>query len=415
MGMSAPASEPRGDLIPPGWPGCAVIDLDAIADNVRALREAAGPAPMMAVVKADGYGHGLLPAARAAVRGGADWLGVAQLGEALQLRAAGITVPVLAWLAVPGDAFPEAVSAGIDLGVSARWALDEIAVAARETGRTARIHLKLDTGLSRNGVAADGWADLVDAALKLQAEEAVDLVGAMSHLAIADDPGHPTVRAQTAAFTGAVRAAERAGARFTVRHLANSAATLTAPDTHFDLVRPGLAVYGLSPVPQVGPPERFGLRPAMSLLGRVALVKRVPAGTGVSYGHTYITPRDTTVALIPLGYGDGVPRHGSGAGPVAVRGRTYRIAGRVCMDQVVLDLDGTDNPTGVAEGDPAVLFGDGAGGGPTAQDWAEAADTINYEIVTRLGARLPRRYLGAGAGPGTAEDPVRGRGAGGRP
>jgi alanine racemase len=351
----------------------------------------------MAVVKADAYGHGLVPAARAALAGGAAWLGTAQLGEALALREAGVEAPLLSWLSVPGDRFAEAIGAGVQLGVSARWALEEIAAAARGTGRTARLHLKVDTGLSRNGAAAADWPDLLDAALKLQAEGLVELVGAFSHYAWADAPQHPTVRAQTAAFEQALAVAEGKGARFEVRHLANSAATLTNPAAHYDLVRPGLAVYGLSPVPELGGPERFGLRPAMSLLGRVALVKRVPGGAGVSYGHAYTTPDETTLALVPLGYADGVPRHAGNAGPIGLRGRRYTVAGRVCMDQVVVDLGDPENRAGVAEGDVAVLFGDGRDGGPTAQDWAEAAGTISYEIVTRIGLRLPRRYRGAGS------------------
>ncbi|HET9656587.1 MAG TPA: alanine racemase [Kineosporiaceae bacterium] len=393
---------PAQAALPPGLPACAVIDLDAVRDNVAALRALAGDAGLMAVVKADAYGHGLLPVARAALDGGAAWLGVAQLAEALQLRAAGITVPLLSWLTVPGDRFAEAVEAGVDLGASAPWALAEIAAGARRAGRPGRVHLKLDTGLSRNGVALGQWPGLVGEALKLQAEGLVELVGAMSHYAWADAPEHPTVRAQTAAFAEAVALAERLGARFEVRHLANSAATLTNPDARYDLVRPGLAVYGLSPVPDLGDPQRFGLRPAMSLYGRVALVKRVPAGSGVSYGHTYTTPADTTVALIPLGYADGVPRHAGNAGPVALRGRRYTVAGRVCMDQVVLDLGDPGNGTGVTAGDVATLFGDPAAGVPSAEDWAQAAGTISYEIVTRLGVRVPRVYVGsAGTTPGT--------------
>lgn len=378
-----------------------MIDLDAVRHNVRVLRERSGPAQLMAVVKADAYGHGLLPVARAAQQGGADWLGVAQLAEGLALRAAGITGPLLSWLTVPGDAFGPALEAGIDLGVSSTWALEEIAAAARVTGRTARVHLKLDTGLSRNGVSLRDWLDLVDATLKLAAEGVVEPVGAMSHYAFADAPQHPTVQAQTAAFTAAVELAETRGARFEVRHLANSAATLTNPGAHFDLVRPGLAIYGLSPIPDLASAAELGLRPAMSLLARVALVKRVEAGAGVSYGHTYTTPADTTLALVPLGYADGVPRHAGNVGPVGIRGRRYRIAGRVCMDQVVVDLGDPGNQAGVSPGDVVELFGDGRSGGPTAQDWAEVVDTISYEIVTRLGLRLPRYYLGAeGAGGG---------------
>ncbi len=379
------------ELLPPGLPACAVVDLDAIAANVGVLAERAGAAGVMAVVKADAYGHGLVPVARAALAGGACWLGVAQLAEGLALRAAGISVPLLAWLTVPGDAFAAAVTAGIDLGVSSRWCLDEVVAAARAAGTTARVHVKVDTGLSRNGVTVVDLPDLLDAVLRAEAEGAVRLVGLMSHYAWADAPEHPTVRAQTAAFADAVALAERRGARLEVRHLANSAATLTNSAAAFDLVRPGLAVYGLSPVPDLASSADLGLRPAMSLLGRVALVKQVPAGSGVSYGHEYTTSADTTVALVPLGYADGVPRHAGGRGPVVLRGRRHTVAGRVCMDQVVLDLHDPANADGVRAGDVAVLFG----AEPTAQDWADAAGTISYEIVTRLGVRVPTVHVGS--------------------
>jgi len=380
--------------LPAGMASCAVVDLAAISANVAVLREHAGGAGVMAVVKADGYGHGLEPAARAALAGGAAWLGVAQLGEALALRAAGVQAPVLAWLTVPGDAYEQAVVAGIDLGVSARWALDEIAAAARATGVVARVHLKVDTGLARNGAAATDWPDLVDAVRDLAVEGVVHPVGVFSHYAWADAPDHPTVHAQTAAFDAAVALAHARGVDFELRHLANSAATVTHPRARYDLVRPGIAVYGLSPVPQIATSAQLGLRPAMTLLGRLALVKRVPAGTGVSYGHAYTTPADTTVALLPLGYADGLPRHAGNAGPVQLRGQRFAVAGRVCMDQVVLDLGDPANRLGAVAGDTAVVFGDGSDGAPTAEDWAVAAGTIGYEIVTRIGARVPRRYLG---------------------
>ncbi|MFI7588163.1 alanine racemase [Spongisporangium articulatum] len=386
--------------LPPGAPAAAVVDLAAIRHNVASLGARAG-APVMAVVKADAYGHGLLPCARAAVEGGATWLGVAQLAEALELRRAGITAPVLAWLTVPGDAFAEAVERGVDLAVSAPWALAEIAAAARATGRTARIQLKVDTGLNRNGVTVPDFPDLLEAALKLEAEEVVRVAGLFSHYAWADAPRHPTVARQTDLFTEAVALAEARGARLEVRHLANSAATLTNPAASFDLVRPGLAVYGLSPAPDLGSPADFDLRPAMSLLARVANVKGVAAGEGISYGHAYTTTADTRAALLPVGYADGLPRHAVNEGPAWLGGRRYRIAGRVCMDQVVLDLGRDHADTAeVSVGDVAILFGDGPSDGtgvPTAQDWAEVCGTINYEIVTRIGARVPRLYLNEGA------------------
>ena len=379
---------------PVGMPACVQVDLAAIRDNVAVLKERAGRAEVMAVVKADGYGHGLLPSARAALRGGATWLGVAQLAEAIELRRAGIEAPLLSWLHVPGQDFTEAVRLGIDLSVSAQWALDAVATTARREGSTARVHLKVDTGLGRNGAWGEELDALVSSLAALEAEGAVSLVGVFSHFAYADAPDHPTVRAQQERFEEVLAEVERAGLRPQVRHLANSAATLTNPTAHYDLVRPGLAVYGLSPVPDLGRPEDFGLREAMRLTAHLASVKPCPAGQGVSYGHTYTTSRPTLLGLVPMGYADGIPRNAGSVGPALVAGRRLRIAGRVCMDQFVLDL-GPDFDG--AAGDEVVLFGRGAAGEPTAQDWAEATGTINYEIVTRVGARVPRSYSGEGA------------------
>lgn len=368
------------------WQAEVRVDLDAIRDNVTRLR-AGTTAELMAVVKGDGYGHGMLPVARAALDAGADWLGVCTLDEALTLRREGISAPVLAWLLAPGLPLHEGVAAKVDLAAASVAQLAELVAAGERAGQPVRTHLKIDTGLSRGGATIDDWPQLLDAAAKAQADGVVEVVGVWSHLVYADSPGHPTIDRQLAVFTEGLAMAERAGLRPRHRHLANSAATLTRPDTHFDLVRPGIALYGLSPVPG----ERFGLRPAMTARARVTLTKRVPAGTGVSYGHTHVTERETTLAVVPLGYADGVPRHASNLGPVQLAGRTRRIAGRVCMDQFVLEVG--DDP--VAPGDVATLFGDGSDGGPTADDWAEAVDTINYEIVTRFGGvRVPRIYDG---------------------
>ncbi|MBI1759686.1 MAG: alanine racemase [Actinobacteria bacterium] len=361
----------------------ASIDLAAISGNVERLRAGTG-AEVMAVVKADGYGHGLIPSARAALAGGATWLGTAYAEEALQLRAAGVTAPILSWLAVPGEELATVVAADIDLSAAAPWGLAEIVAAARATGRTARVHLKVDTGLGRSGATVADWPDLVTAAAKQAAEGTVEVVGIWSHFAYADVPDHPTIGRQVEVFRRALEVAEGFGVVPRLRHLANSAATLTLPEAHFDLVRPGIAVYGLSPVP----PEQFGLVPAMTLRSHVALAKRVPAGTGVSYGHEYVTDRETGLALVPLGYADGVPRNGTNVAPVWLAGARRRVAGRVCMDQFMLDT-GDDE---VSAGDEVLLFGPGSSGEPTAQEWAEALGTISYEIVTRVGARVPRGY-----------------------
>ncbi len=374
----------RSDVVP----ARATVDLAAVRANVAVLVEAAAPAAVLAVVKADGYGHGMLPCAEAALAGGASWLGVATLDEALALRAAGINAPTLAWLLTPGEPLADAITADVDLSISTGWALEEVQVGAREAGRPARIHLKIDTGLSRGGATAAAWPDLVEAAAKAQADGTVHVVGVWSHFVFADAPEHPVTSTQTAAFSDALDAVLRAGLRPELSHLANSAATLTRPDTHFDLVRPGLAVYGLSPVPTTRSAAELGLTPAMTLSARVALVKRVPAGRGVSYGHRYTTMAETTLALVPLGYGDGVPRAASNTVDVLLAGHRRRIAGTVCMDQFVLDVG--DDP--VCAGDEVLLFGPGSHGEPTAQDWADQLDTISYEIVTRLGRRLPIVY-----------------------
>ncbi|MFD7508299.1 alanine racemase [Streptomyces sp. NPDC059853] len=383
------------DQLPPeGARLRAEIDLAALRSNVRVLRErAAGGAQVMAVVKADGYGHGLVPCARAARDAGAAWLGTATPHEALALRAAGDAGRVLCWLWTPGGPWREAIEADIDVSASARWALEEIVAAARACGRTARVHLKADTGLGRNGCQPADWPDLVAAAREAEAEGAITVTGLWSHFACADEPGHPSIAAQQESFRTALAAAERAGIRPEVRHFANSPATLTLPDAHYDLVRPGIAVYGLSPSPEVGTPQDFGLRPVMTLRARLAMVKRVPGGHGVSYGHSYVTPGATTLALVPAGYADGIPRHASGSGPVLVAGKWRTVAGRVAMDQFVVDLGGD-----LAEaGDEAVLFGPGDAGEPTAEDWARATGTIGYEIVTRIGPRVPRVYTAGGA------------------
>nr|WP_202924391.1 alanine racemase [Cellulomonas sp. H30R-01] len=393
------------------FPSRAVVDLAAIRGNVRSLAAHAPTAQVMAVVKADAYGHGLVPSAQAAVEGGATWLGAAQVPEAVALRRAGIVgARVLTWLYAPGAPLREAVEADVDVSVAAAWALDEVVAAARAAGRTARIHLKVDTGLGRNGLTPADLGALLPDALRAQAEGAVEVVGVWSHLAFADEPAHPTVRAQAVVFADAVRAVEAAGAHVEVRHLANSAATLTDPAVHHDLVRPGIAVYGLSPVPQLGGPEDFGLVPAMTFEAELATVKAVPAGHGISYAHQYVTPHDTVVGVVPVGYADGVPRHASGTqdrpgGPLRVGGRTLGVAGRVCMDQVVVDLG-----PGAREvaGDRVELFGTGRDGGPTAEDWARAAGTISYEIVTRVGARVPRVHVDSDADPTTAATPVAG-------
>ncbi|MFJ6214394.1 alanine racemase [Streptomyces sp. NPDC092296] len=374
----------------------ATVDLAALRANVEALRGRAPRSQVMAVVKADAYGHGMVPCAREALHAGATWLGTATPEEALALRAAGIgpdRARVLCWLWTPGGPWAEAILAGVDISISAGWALRELLAAVDRTGVPATVHLKADTGLGRNGCQPHDWPALVATARRAEAAGQLRIAGLWSHLAAADEPGHPSIRLQLAAFRDAVDYAEAQGVRPEVRHLANSAATLLLPEAQYDLVRPGLAMYGLSPVPEVGSPADFGLHPVLTLAGRLASVKRVPGGHGVSYGHHYVTPGETTLALVPLGYADGVPRHASGGGPVQVAGKWRTVAGRVAMDQFVVDLGGDR----AEPGDEAVLFGPGDRGEPTAEDWARACGTLSYEIVTRIGVRVPRRYVGGQA------------------
>ncbi|MER7347117.1 alanine racemase [Streptomyces aurantiacus] len=371
----------------------AEIDLAALRANVRALRARAPHAAFMAVVKADGYGHGMIPCARAARDAGATWVGTATPEEALALRAAGIGGRVLCWLWTPGGPWRDAVEADLDVTVSGMWALREVTEAARAAGRTARVQLKADTGLGRNGCMPGDWPQLVREALGAEAAGLVSVTGLWSHFACADEPGHPSIQGQLDVFREMVAYAEERGIRPEVRHIANSPATLTRPDTHFDLVRPGIAMYGVSPSPEIGTPQDFGLRPVMTVAAALASVKHAPAGHGVSYGHHYTTPGATTLGLVPAGYGDGIPRHASGSGPVLVDGKWRTAAGRIAMDQFVVDLGGDEPPAG----SEALLFGPGDRGEPTAEDWARAADTIAYEIVTRIGSRVPRVYVNEGS------------------
>jgi alanine racemase len=373
-----------------GLLGEAVVDLGAIAHNVRVLCEHAGPAQVMAVVKADGYGHGAAQVARAALAAGASELGVATVDEALALRAEGITAPVLAWLHPPGTDFRAALLADVEIAVSSVHQLDELLDGVRRTGRTAVVTVKVDTGLNRNGVAPALYPAMLTALRRAVADDAVRLRGLMSHMVYADQPDNSINDVQAQRFSDMQAQARDQGVGFEVAHLSNSSATMTRPDLAFDMVRPGIAVYGLSPVPNLGD---MGLIPAMTVKCTVALVKSIRAGEGVSYGHTWIAERDTTVALMPVGYADGVFRALGGRLDVVINGRRRPGVGRICMDQFVVDLG--PGPVDVTEGDDAILFGPGAQGEPTAQDWANLLDTIHYEVVTSPRGRIVRTYRGA--------------------
>ncbi|MET0788795.1 MAG: alanine racemase [Cellulomonas sp.] len=369
-----------------------VVDLGAVRHNVNRLRqlvwkdEPAGQ--LMVVVKADGYGHGMVPVARAARAAGAEWLGVATGAEALALRQSGDTGRLLCWLAAPGTDFSPLVEADVDVTASSLVQLEEIVRGAREAGEAARVQLKVDTGLSRNGAPRDEWLALMTAARSAQDDGAIRVTGLWSHFACSDEPEHPANAAQQEAFEEALELATEVGLEPEVRHLANSAGALLHPRARYDLVRMGISVYGFSPAPDVISTEELGLVPAMTVRGVVVLTKDLAAGAGVSYGHTFVADEPMRVALVPMGYGDGIPRHASNAAEVLVTGVRGRVLGRICMDQFVVAAPDTN------AGDEVVLFGPGSHGEPTATDWASWCGTIDYEIVTRMGGRQTRVWVG---------------------
>jgi alanine racemase len=379
---------------------CAVIDLAAYRRNVARIIALVAPATVMAVVKADGYGHGLIQCARAARAAGAGWIGVATPREALVLRAAGDTGPLAAWLYGTDDDLTEPIAAGISVTASSLDHLNRLVAAAATTEQVAGVQLKIDTGLSRNGATVEEWPDLCAAAVEAEVSGAVVIEGVWSHFAAADEPGHRSIAVQQRRFAAAVGVARAAGLRPTWLHLANSAGALTLPEARHDLVRVGIAAYGIDPAPGIAALAGIELEPVMTLRAQLAAVKPLAAGESVSYGQTWTTDRRTRVGLVPLGYGDGIPRHASsGVGPgqaeVAVHTGSLitsraPVRGVVCMDQFVVEL----GPDSAAEvGDEVTVFGPAPG--PTAQDWAAACGTIGYEIVTRIGARVPRVYVNA--------------------
>jgi len=342
----------------------------------------------MVVVKADGYGHGMVPVARAARSVGAQWLGVATGAEALALREAGDTGRVLCWLAAPGTDFTQLIGSGVDITANSVNQLQEIARSAREAGHLAWVQLKFDTGLSRGGSPRSEWSELVHAARAAEQDGTIRVTGAWSHLACSDEPQHPANGAQSAAFDEALALVAGAGLDPEVRHLANSAGAIWHPRTRHDLVRLGISAYGLSPAPDVRSEGQLGLVPAMTVRASVVLTKGLAAGAGVSYGHTFVASEPMRVALVPMGYGDGIPWHASSTAEVLVGGARSRVLGRICMDQFVVEANDA------RAGDEVVLFGDGARGEPTATDWARWCGTINYEIVTRMGGRQTRLWVG---------------------
>lgn len=374
-------------IVPPA-PCRAEIDLDAVEHNARVLVRYASGARVMAVVKADAYGHGAVPVSLAALRGGATALGVTTIGEALELRSAGIDAEILAWLYLPSDDARAAVEADVDLAIPSPAHLDTVLEAARRSGRRARVTPKIDTGLARSGISLEEWPAVLERLVAATAGGLVEVTGLMAHFAHADDPGNPVIDLQVARLHECVAQARARGLECPVNHHANSAATLTRPEDGFEMVRPGIALYGLDPVGDLG----ADLIPAMTFSADILMVKRLAKGQGVSYGHTWYAPHDTTVALIAAGYADGVWRMLSGRLDVGIAGRRYPNVGRVCMDQFVVDL-GPDPDRTIRAGDTAVLFGTGAGGGPTAAEWADELGTIHYEVVTAVRGRASRDHV----------------------
>lgn len=412
------------------YPGQVIVDLKALRDNMRALvarvsqdlQPGQNAPEVMGVVKADGYGHGLIPSALAALAGGATWLGTAQPYEALRLREAGIDsrrCHILTWLtSAPTTKFSELISEDIDISVGSVDSLDAVAFAARNLGKPARVHVKVDTGFGRNGFTPEGFGAALEKLKQYANEGVIEVIGQWSHLAVADSPDVPefvdATDRQIQQFHEFTKRMTEAGLAPKIRHLANTAATLNRPEIRFELVRPGIGLYGYEPDPAMGTSQTYGLQPAMTLQAQLGTVKTVEEGHGISYGRTYLTPNNTSTAIVPLGYADGILRSASGfdmqgtrhvdkpGGPVRVEtnmgARVLNVSGRVCMDQFIVDLKGDAYELGVKEGDTVTLFGPGRGvayAEPTADDWAAAAGTISYEIMTGIGARVPRLYRNA--------------------
>lgn len=361
----------------------ALIDTAALASNIAVLKEKAGT-DLLAVVKADAYGHGLVRTAESAVASGASWLGTALLEEAVSLRKHGLDAPIIAWLVPPGSDYADAIKHDIDLGVASIASLREISVAVKMLGRKARIHIEVDTGMTRGGLL-DEWP-----AFLAEDFSHVEVIGFFSHFARADEPGQEQNSTQLSRFLEMRSELIEMGISPQITHLSNSAATLADPLAHFDLVRGGIAMYGLSPdITTMGTSTSLGLKPVMELRARLHLVKDVPAGSPVGYGATDVTARSTRLGVVAMGYADGIPRVAKEAG-VFVDGKRAPIIGRVSMDQFVVDL----GPDSTAQsGDWVVVFNNGKNGEFTADDWARASNTINYEIVTRIGPRVPRIYV----------------------
>ena len=366
----------------------AEINLSAITQNFKSIKSRT-TADVLAVVKADAYGHGLIPVSKALEEAGANWFGTALLEEAINLRKAGILKPIISWLTPLGEDFKSAIDLDIDLGIPSIDLLDEVIKAASLTGKTARIHLEIDTGMSRGGVLSE-WDQLIKSVLVGVNLKQLKVIGIWSHFARADEPDELMNQEQLSLFEEKVNQAKAAGIDAQFIHIANSAALFTNKSTHKNIIRSGIALFGLSPdVKTIGDSSSLGLKPAMKLKAKLNLVKEVKAGSSVGYGGTAVLKSDTKLGVVALGYADGIPRSTNNLAGVFVDKKRAPIIGRVSMDQFVVDLGITST---AKTGDEVIVFGDGSSGEYTVDEWAKAANTINYEIITRIGPRVPRIY-----------------------
>ena len=366
----------------------AEVSLSAIKQNFKSIKSRT-TTDVLAVVKADAYGHGLIPVSKALEEAGADWFGTALLEEAINLRKAGILKPIISWLTPLGEDFKSAIDLDIDLGIPSIDLLNEVIKAASSTGKTARIHLEVDTGMSRGGVLSE-WDQLIKSVLVGVNLKQLKVIGIWSHFARADEPNELMNQEQLSLFEQKVNQAMAAGIDAQFIHIANSAALFTNKNAHKNIIRSGIALFGLSPdVKTLGDSSSLGLKPAMKLKAKLNLVKEVKAGSSVGYGGTAVLKSDTKLGVVALGYADGIPRNTNNLAGVFVDKKRAPIIGRVSMDQFVVDLGITSN---AKTGDEVIVFGDGSDGEYTVDEWAKAADTINYEIITRIGPRVPRIY-----------------------
>ena len=366
----------------------AEINLSAIADNLKLIKGKTNT-QVLAVVKADAYGHGLIQVGKAAEAAGANWLGTALLEEGIALRNSGIKVPIISWLTPLGEDFKTAINLDIDLSISSIELLTEVISAGKVVKKIPRVHIEVDTGMSRGGVGDDWQLFLTELSKTVKANE-INIIGIWSHFARADEPGQAMNQEQLNTFEDRIKSASDVGIKPEFIHIANSAAALTNNGAHKNIIRWGIGLYGLSPdINNLGDSKSLKLKPAMRLKAKLHLVKAVKAGVSVGYGGTAITKSDTKLGVVTLGYADGVPRNANNLAGVFVDGKRAPLIGRVSMDQFVVDLGINSS---AKTGDEVIVFGDGSSGEYTADEWAKASGTINYEIVTRIGSRVPRIY-----------------------